>query len=125
MEWTRPFVYLRVSDPVQLLPLSLVLPRSMWTSADVNNSQTSKMIVLSAALFSSPLSWKTQGPNSSFIALHAFLPGSTILLAMASASMTGTPSSRNMLDTVLFPVATPPVSPTKYMLNCVKFDHFC
>lgn len=74
------------------------------------------MMVLRAALFSSPLSWKTQGPNSSLIALQAFLPGSTILLAMASASMTGTPRSLNMFDTVLLPVATPPVRPTKYIL---------
>ena len=27
--------------------------------------------------------------------------------------MTGTPSSRNIFPTVLFPVATPPVNPTK------------
>ena len=80
------------------------------------------MIVLSAALLSSPLSWKTHWPNSSLIALQATLPGSTILLAMASASMTGTPSSLNMLDTVLFPVPTPPVSPTKYITVVLQFS---
>lgn len=46
--------------------------------------------------------------KSHLIALQAVLPGSTIRLAMASASMTGTPRSRNMLETVLLPVATPP-----------------
>ena len=56
------------------------------------------------------------------MARQAFLPGSTILLAMASASMTGTPSSLNMLDTVLFPVPTPPVSPTKYITVSL---HWC
>ena len=43
-----------------------------------------------------------------FIAFQARLPGSTIRRAMASASITGTPRSRNMLEIVLFPVATPP-----------------
>ena len=42
---------------------------------------------------------------------------------MASASMTGTPRSRNMLDTVLFPVPTPPcVSVSVRDLNCVVFN---
>ena len=50
---------------------------------------------------------------TALIFFHAGLPGSTIFLAMRSASMTGTPSSRNIFPTVLFPVATPPVNPTR------------
>ena len=52
---------------------------------------------------------------TALIFFHAGRPGSTIFLAMRSASMTGTPSSRNILLTVLFPVATPPVKPTRNM----------
>ncbi len=48
------------------------------------------------------------------IALQAVLPGSTIRLAMASASMTGMPRSLNMLETVLLPVATPPCNMDDY-----------
>ena len=33
--------------------------------------------------------------------------------------MTGTPSSRNIFPTVLFPVATPPVNPTKNIAAAV------
>ena len=58
------------------------------------------------------LSWKyiskSDDLSTYFIAFQARLPGSTIRRAMASASMTGTPRSRNMLEIVLFPVATPP-----------------
>ena len=52
------------------------------------------------------------------MARQAVRPGSTIRRAMASASMTGTPRSRNMLDTVLLPVATPPCTSTLLLIIC-------
>ena len=55
------------------------------------------------------------------ILCHAGRPGSTICLAIRSASTTGTPSSRNIEDTVLLPVPTPPVKPTR---NIFKFGRY-
>ena len=43
---------------------------------------------------------------------YAGSPGSTTSRASTSASMITHPSSRSIADTVLFPVAIPPVSPT-------------
>ena len=73
-----------------------------WTSSGVKNLWKGGNIC----------SWKfiskCDALSTYFIAFQARLPGSTIRRAMASASITGTPRSRNMLEIVLFPVATPP-----------------
>src|SRR4051794_1705417 len=52
------------------------------------------------------------GPNSATTASNPEVPGATTSRARASASTTTAPSERSSAETVLFPEATPPVSPT-------------
>ena len=58
---------------------------------------------------------RTVFPNSLTISRQAGLPGFTTSWASSSASMTTAPHCLNILATVLLPVATPPVRPTRIM----------
>ena len=62
-----------------------------------------------------PIRVQHRGPNVLTISRQAGLPGSTTRWAKASASITTAPQRANMCATVLLPVATPPVRPTKIM----------
>ena len=72
--------------------------------------------MLPRAWRSSERSWlRTVFPNSLTMARQAGLPGSTTCRASRSALITAAPPCLNILATVLLPVATPPVRPTKIM----------
>ena len=60
-----------------------------------------------------PSSVRISGPNASTTAARPGVPGSTTSRASASESITTAPSSASILETVLLPDATPPVSPTR------------
>src|SRR4051812_2131031 len=60
-----------------------------------------------------PSSVRTPGPNSATTSASPGVPGATTSRASRSASITTAPSSRRIPETVLFPDAIPPVSPTR------------
>src|SRR5262245_59981440 len=59
-----------------------------------------------------PSGKSTSGPKCSRILHQAWVPGMTTSRAIRSASMISAPRSASIADTVLFPEAIPPVSPT-------------
>ena len=80
-------------------------PPTKW---QIGHHRREKNLRKGGNIFSWKFISKSDDLSTYFIAFQARLPGSTIRRAMASASMTGTPRSRNILEIVLFPVATPP-----------------
>ena len=66
---------------------------------------------------SSPSGPSSSGPNSLMTAARPGVPFATTSRARASASMMTAPCSARAAETVLFPDATPPVSPTRIVMR--------
>src|SRR2546426_10715235 len=81
-------------------------------SSRLRRSGAAKTIAPSFFRSSVPLAFRTPGPTSATIVACAGCTGSTTSRARTSASMISAPNRRRTSDTVLFPVAMPPVSPT-------------
>ena len=79
-------------------------------SAGQGSENTRAAMPLRSSSASGP---RTPGPNSCTMAARAGEPARTASRASRSASMTGAPRARSASANVLFPLAMPPVSPTR------------